>query len=385
MSRRIFLRALTPEERQAVESLAHSRTAEARAVERARIILAAAEGLNPSDAARRLGVSRPMIYTWIKRFNAQGPYGLQDQPRAGRPATYPPEQVAEVLATALTDPQALGRPFGSWTLDRLQVYLNEEKGIPIKRSRIDEILIAEGLRWRHQESWFGERVDPQFAEKRGALERLYTQPPEGSVVVCLDEMGPQAPKATPGQEVVRAEPRVEPEGAPRPAERAKQAIETGRRGRGGYVFGAFRPATGEALTRSYDKRNGANWVDFLEHVEAWVPASVSRIYGVLDNLPAHRITDVLLFVLAYARWEFVFQPKYAGYLNLIEPWWKVLRSLALKGRTFRTWDEVCHAVEEATTYWNKNRHPFIWGRRRRHRPRRRPGIASVPGVRKLAG
>ena len=205
------------------------------------------------------------------------------------------------------------------------------------------------------------------------------------MVVCLDEMGPQAPKATPGQELVRAEPGVEPDGAPRPAERAKRAIETGRRGRGGYVFGAFRPATGEAFTRSYTKRNGANWVDFLEQVEAWVPAEVSRVYAVADNLPAHRITDVLLFGLAYPRWEFVFQPKYAAYLNLIEPWWKVLRSLALKGRMFRTWEELCRAVEEATAYWNRHRHPFIWGRRRRHRLRRGPGIATVPVVTALAG
>ena len=50
---------------------------------------------------------------------------------------------------------------------------------------------------------------------------------------------------------------------------------------------------------------------------------------------------MLLFALAHPRWEFVFQPTYAAYLNLIEPWWKVLRSLALKGRRFETWAEVC--------------------------------------------
>jgi len=61
-----------------------------------------------------------------------------------------------------------------------------------------------------------------------------------------------------------------------------------------------------------------------------------------------------------------------------EPWWKVLRSLALKGRRFETWAEVCQAVDEATRYWNAHRHPFIWGKRRRHRPRRRPGIGLMP-------
>jgi len=72
-----------------------------------------------------------------------------------------------VVQTALTDPQTLGQPFASWTLDRLVAYLAEHQGLTMKRSRVDELLIAEGLRWRKEETWFGERVDPAFAEKRG--------------------------------------------------------------------------------------------------------------------------------------------------------------------------------------------------------------------------
>jgi transposase len=86
----------------------------------------------------------------------------------------------------------------------------------------------------------------------------------------------------------------------------------------------------------------------------------------------------LLFSLAHPRWEFVFTPKYAAYLNLIEPWWKVLRSLALKGRRFQTWDEVTQAVQKAAEYWNPHRPPFRWGHRRRHRSRRKPGLARLP-------
>ena len=74
-----------------------------------------------------------------------------------------------MIATSLTPPEQLGLPFASWTLDRLEAYMNEQKGIAIKRSRIDDLLIAEGLRWRTHETWFGERVDPEFAKKRGAL------------------------------------------------------------------------------------------------------------------------------------------------------------------------------------------------------------------------
>jgi len=192
--------------------------------------------------------------------------------------------------------------------------------------------------------------------------------------VCLDQMGPESAKSFPGQQLVRAVPDA---GQNKPVERAKQEIDYGRRGKG-YVFGAFQPATGDAFTLPYGGRTIANWVDFLEQVDAWIPAEFERVYGIVDNLNVHRASDVLLFCLGRPRWEFVFQPKYAAYLNLIEPWWKVLRSLALKGRRFETWEEVCGAVKKATDYWNAHRHPFVWGRRRRHRTSRRSGIGLVP-------
>lgn len=165
MAARVTLRPVTADEQQALVELLRSRTAPVRLVERARIVQAAAEGRSAPAIAAALGCSRPTAYAWIRRFNEQGLAGLQGRPRAGRPPTYTPEQRAEVVAAALTEPKDLGLPFGCWTLDRLQAYRNEQKGIPIKRSRIDEILVGEGLRWRHQETWFGERVDPQFAEK----------------------------------------------------------------------------------------------------------------------------------------------------------------------------------------------------------------------------
>ncbi len=196
------------------------------------------------------------------------------------------------------------------------------------------------------------------------------------MTVCLDQMGPESAKSYRGQELVHALPA--PDGK-RPAERATQAVDYGRRGKG-YIFGAFKPADGEAFTRDYPGRTIVNWVDFLEQVEGWIPSEITRVYGILDNLNVHRAIDVLLFSLAHPRWEFVFQPKSAAYLNLIEPWWKVLRSLGLKGRRFATWDELAQAIKDATTYWNKHRHPFIWGRRRRHQPRRRAGVGLLPKV-----
>jgi hypothetical protein len=119
-------------------------------------------------------------------------------------------------------------------------------------------------------------------------------------------MGPVSAKSYAGHALVQTKTR--------PAERARQEIDYGRRAKG-YVFGAFCPATGEAFTHPYPGRGSAHWVDFLDHVESWIPSTTERVYAIMDNLSSHRTTDVLLFVLAHPRWEMVFQPKYAAYLN----------------------------------------------------------------------
>ena len=167
MGRRMQLREVTEEERQAVARVAHSRTAPARAVERARVVRAALDGKMVEDIAADLHLSRNTVYMWLHRFEERGLAGLEDRTRSGRPRTYPSEQVGAIVATALTKPKTLDLPFASWTLDRLVAYLSEHKGITMKRSRLDELLLSEGLRWRKEETWFGERVDPDFAAKRG--------------------------------------------------------------------------------------------------------------------------------------------------------------------------------------------------------------------------
>lgn len=201
----------------------------------------------------------------------------------------------------------------------------------------------------------------RVCEKKGAIEALRQNTPEGSVILDIDEMGPVAAKSYPGQEAINIHVR--------PAQRAKQAIEYGRRAKG-YVSGALREATGECFTRCYPRRCLAHFIDFLCEGENWMDEPIERIYAILDNLDMHHSHDLLLFMLPYPRWELVYQPSKAAYLHLIEPWWKTLRSLALKGRRFENWEEVVAAVEAATVYWNAHKHPFVWGRRRRHQPPR---------------
>src|SRR5918993_1900305 len=160
------VRALSEEEREALGRMARSRTVGAGLVRRAQIVLHALEGLKAPEIGARMGLCGATVRHWLKRFNARGLPGLEEDVRSGRPPTYSAEQRSVVINAALTRPADPGLPFACWTLDRLVAYLSEQ-GIAMRRSRISEIFIREGLKWRHEETWFGERVDPDFARKRG--------------------------------------------------------------------------------------------------------------------------------------------------------------------------------------------------------------------------
>ena len=115
MGRVLALREATTEERAHIERLAHSRTAPARAVERARVVRAALQGERIAAIAERFHITAATVYLWLHRFNDGGLAGLEDRPRKGRPPTYSREQVDLVVQTALTNPQTLGLPFGRST------------------------------------------------------------------------------------------------------------------------------------------------------------------------------------------------------------------------------------------------------------------------------
>src|SRR5258707_6708758 len=117
MGRRLQVRAVTSDERQAVTRLAHARTAPARAVERARVVLAALDGQLDEEIAAKQHLARNTVYMWLHRFDERGVAGLEDRTRSGRPRTYPGALVGAIVATALTTPKTLGLPFASWTLD----------------------------------------------------------------------------------------------------------------------------------------------------------------------------------------------------------------------------------------------------------------------------
>jgi transposase len=176
--------------------MTRSRTLGAGLVRRAQIVQHAVEGLSPPEIAARLDVCKASGRFWLKRFNARGLPGLNEAMRSGRPPTDTPAERSAVITAALSRPADLDLPFACWTLDRLVAYLSE-KGIGMKRSRISEIRLAEGLKWRQEETWFGARVDPEFERKRGLLSISTPPHPTTLLSSVLTRWDRRPPRATP--------------------------------------------------------------------------------------------------------------------------------------------------------------------------------------------
>src|ERR671912_442385 len=162
----IRVRALGDDEADELARMARSRTLGAGLVRRAQVVQHAVDdGLSAPEVAARMGLCGATVRFWLKRFNARGLRGLEEDMRSGRPPTHSAEERSAVITAALGRPAELGLPFAAWTLDRLVAHLGEQ-GIGMRRSRISEVLLAEGLKWRQEETWFGARVDPEFARER---------------------------------------------------------------------------------------------------------------------------------------------------------------------------------------------------------------------------
>ena len=167
-------------------------------------------------------------------------------------------------------------------------------------------------------------------------------------MICIDEMGPIAAKTYPG-----------PEWKAGPG-RATFEPDYGRRAKL-WVHAAFEPATGQATMLVSPGRESASHIRLLEEMVEAFPSE--RWLVIEDNLSIHTSQETKLALLAWPEIQLQLLPKYAPWLNLIEPWWKQLRSLALKGRRFESTEELEEALFAALAYWNTHRHPYLWKKR----------------------
>ena len=158
-------------------------------------------------------------------------------------------------------------------------------------------------------------------------------------------MGPISAKTYPGTEWKRG------------PGRATFEPDYGRRGKR-WVHGAFEPATGKAAMLISSSRDSASHIRLLEKMTEAFPSD--RWLVIEDNLSIHTSRETQLALAAWSEIQVQLLPKYAPWLNLIEPWWKQLRSLALKGRRFESAEGLDEALRAALAYWNAHRHPYTW-------------------------
>ncbi len=130
------------QDRATLEAWTRSRSIRASHVERARIVLAVADGKGTSGTAREVGVSRPTVIKWRDRFAEQGLAGLDDEPRPGRPKTV--DDSAIIAATLQPPPTSLG--VTHWSSRLLG-----------KRLGIGDVTVARAWRKYRVQPWRGRR------------------------------------------------------------------------------------------------------------------------------------------------------------------------------------------------------------------------------------
>jgi transposase len=166
MGKSIALRQPTAAEREQLEHWERSGKTEQRLAKRSRIIVLKAQGRSTTQIAQQMGCDVDSIARWVKRFNAEGVAGLYDKAGRGRKRDYHEQERGAMVLAAKTAPTQLGLPFGYWSLRRLVDYLHQQ-GIAVSRAQLARILEAEGLKGSQEQTYFTERPDPQFIEKRG--------------------------------------------------------------------------------------------------------------------------------------------------------------------------------------------------------------------------
>lgn len=323
-----------------IRGLARGLAAEARLVSRAALIVAVVyEGVGVVRAAKRHGVARHTVSTWVKRFLANpGVDALQDAERSGRPPIYGDRDHAVVLTLACQRPEDVGRPEARMT----QAVIAEEaakRGVPVSRSTVQRTMAAAEVR-PHKERYylFTDKSDPEYVPRRDAICDLYTQDlPPDQIVVCFDEQtGLQALGLRPGL----------PHGGRRTAAPGRDALIEHQYVRHGSrtLAAVVRPDTGQLVcaevfpSRGYDTPCA---IAMLESVLDVLPAErYAKVHVVMDNGPTHRSNAMKAFLASpeASRLHVVYTPTHASWLNLAENFLSRFHRRYLAGKRYESLD-----------------------------------------------
>src|ERR687894_22143 len=284
-------------DRRELQRRSRDKGAPARVVERARIVLLAADGVPGKQIAAIVGCAEPTVVTWRRRYAERGLAGLQDLPRPGKPAQLPEQLRDRVLELTLTEPPT---QFGAthWSSRRLAAALAGE-GTPISHATVARIWHRFGVQpWRAQTFKFS--TDPAPEAKVRDVVGLYLAPPERAVVLCVDEK-PQ----------LQALERTAPPLPVRPGQPAAASFDYVRHGTT-TLFAALEVTTGKVTDACTQRHRHQEFLAFLRQVAAAYPRR--ELHVVVDNLSTHKHPVVRAWLARHRRVRLHFTPTSGSWL-----------------------------------------------------------------------
>jgi len=318
-----------------LESWTRSSTVLAGRAERARIVLAVADGAGTSGAARQLGVSRPTVIKWRDRFAVHGVAGLDDEPRSGRPKRI--DEAAVVAATLEPPPDSLG--VTHWSSRLLGKHLG-----------VGDATVARAWRKYRVQPWrretFKFSTDPEMEAKVRDVIGLYLNPPTNAIVVCVDE-----------KSQIQALNRTAPVLPLRPGLPEKATHDYQRNGTT-TLFAALEVATGQVTDQCYERHGKAEFLDFLKKVARAYPRR--ELHVVLDNYHTHKHDDINTWLTKHPRITLHFTPTSGSWLNLVEVFFGIITRQAIRRGSFDSVKQLITAIGTFIDGWNDRCHPFTW-------------------------
>src|SRR6187401_2063311 len=272
-----------PRDREVLESWFWAPSVRAGLAQRARIVLLAADGVAVKDIVERVGVSKPTVIGWKKRYAAEGLGGLEDRPKPGRRRVV--DEVAVVSATLEPPPERLGVTHWSTRL------LGAELGI--SHVWVGKIWKRWGLQPCRSET-FKFSTDPELEAKVRDVVGLYLNPPEKAIVVCVDE-----------KSQIQALNRTAPILPLRPGLPERATHDYQRNGTT-TLFAALEVATGKVTDQCYDRHGKAEFGDFLRKVANAYPRR--RLHVVVDNYHTHKHPEINAWLAKNPRVTLHFTP-----------------------------------------------------------------------------
>lgn len=328
---------LTNTEQKTLEKIQNSARSEQRDFQRAMIILLAAQGKENQDIAREVGLSRAQVSMWRKRFASKRLEGLKERAGRGHPPVYDKEKVKKVVEDTLNTAPKDATHWSTRTM---------AKEARVSHMTIQRIWKAHALK-PHLVRTFKVSNDPKFAEKISDIVGLYLNPPEHSLVLCVDE-----------KSQIQALDRTQP-GLPLKKGRCGTMTHDYKRHGTTTLFAALNVLDGMVIGTCMKLHRHQEYLHFLKLINRNIPKDLD-LHLIVDNYSTHKHINVKAWLEKHTRFHIHFIPTSSSWLNLVERFFGEITEKRIRRGVFRSMLELINAIDEYLELHNSNPKPFIW-------------------------